>query len=135
MTDKQEAFVREYLVDLNASAAARRAGYSVKTAGAMSVKLMAMPIIQEAIAKAKAERSERTEITADYVLTNLKTIAERCMIEEDFNAAGANKALELLGKHLGLWTEKQETVLTGPGGGPVETRHEVKVTFVRPQHD
>ena len=135
MTDKQKAFVDEYLVDLNASAAARRAGYSERTAGAEAVKLMGKPEIQAAISEAKAERSRRTEITADYVLNNLRNIAERCMIEEDFNPAGANKALELLGKHLGLWTDKQETVLTGPGGGPVETRQEVKVTFVRPNHD
>ena len=101
----------------------------------MAGKLMANPEVQAAIAKAMAERAQRTEITADYVLNNLRNIAERCMLEEDFNPAGANKALELLGKHLGLWTDKQETVLTGPGGGPVETRQEVKVTFVRPNHD
>ncbi len=94
---------------------------------------MANPEVQAAIAQAMDERVKRTEITADYVLNNLRNIAERCMVEEDFNAAGANKALELLGKHLGLWTEKNETVITGPNGGPVETRQDVQVTFVRPK--
>lgn len=133
MTDRQKLFVQEYLVDLNASGAARRAGYSERTSGIRAGKLMANPEVQAAIAQAMDERVKRTEITADYVLNNLRNIAERCMVEEDFNAAGANKALELLGKHLGLWTEKNETVITGPNGGPVETRQDVQVTFVRPK--
>lgn len=75
LSPKQQRFVEEYLVDLNAAAAARRAGYAVSGAAAIACRLMADPVIQEAIAAAMAERSERTTITADRVITELWGIA------------------------------------------------------------
>ena len=119
LTPKQSRFVKEYLVDMNATQAAIRAGYSEKTARSIGMENLTKPDIEEAIAEARAEREERTEITADYVLMGLKTVADRCMQAEEvldadgrptglfrFNANGANKALELLGKHLGLFDKK-----------------------------
>jgi phage terminase small subunit len=73
MTPKQEAFVREYLIDLNASAAARRAGYAPHRADAMGHENLRKPEIAAAIAEAKAQRSERTKIDSDWVL---RTLAE-----------------------------------------------------------
>lgn len=133
MTPKMQAFVSEYLVDHCAAKAARRAGYSERTAAAAAAKLMARPDIQEAIAKACEQQQKRTGITADYVLTRLQTIVETCMEPGSWDAAQANRSLELLGKHLKMWTDKQEQVVSGPGGGPVQ--QEVQVTFVRPKHD
>ena len=75
MNDLQRAFVREYLVDLNAEGAARRAGYFPKTARANSYKLLSDPTIAAAIATAQAERAQRTEITADRVLAELAAMA------------------------------------------------------------
>lgn len=75
MNDLQRAFVREYLVDLNAEGAARRAGYSPKNARANSYKLLADPTISAAIAATQAERARRTEITADAVLRRWWDIA------------------------------------------------------------
>lgn len=75
LTDKQAAFVREYLVDLNASAAARRAGYSERTAGYIGHENLKKPEIAEAIAEAQTERAERTEVTADRVLKEYACMA------------------------------------------------------------
>lgn len=74
LNDKQKRFVLEYVIDLNATQAAIRAGYSRKTAGTIGHELLKKPEIQEAIRKAKAERAERTKITADRVLTELARV-------------------------------------------------------------
>ena len=74
LTDKQKRFVEEYLIDLNAAAAARRAGYSEHTDRAIACELMQKESIQDAIAEAQAERSHRTRITQDRVLLELARI-------------------------------------------------------------
>lgn len=74
LTPKQAAFVQEYLVDLNASAAARRAGYSPKTAHRTGNENMQKPAIVAAIAEAKEARSRRTQVTADQVVDELAKI-------------------------------------------------------------
>jgi len=138
MTPKQEQFVREYLVDLNASAAMRRAGYKTKNADVDAAKLLVNPGIQRAIQSAMDERSKRVQITGDQVLQNIIDIGNRCMqrwpkmigqgkdrkqmtemvVTEDgeevlahvfmFDSMGALKAQELLGKHLKLFVDKVE---------------------------
>ena len=77
LTAKQARFVEEYLIDLNATQAAIRAGYSAKTAHTIGHENLSKPEIAAAISAAKADRSERTEITLDYVLTRLMAEAER----------------------------------------------------------
>lgn len=71
LTPKQQRFVAEYLVDLNATQAAIRAGYSAKTAGAVGHENLKKPEIQAGIQVAMKARSERTEIDADWVLKRL----------------------------------------------------------------
>lgn len=129
-TAKQQMFVKEYLVDLNATQAAIRAGYSAKTAGQIGDEILKKPEIAAAVQAGMDARSQRTEITADYVLSGIQEIAERCLqrvpvmegrgedrkqaTDEEgrhvwaFDAAGANKAFENLGKHLKLFTDKLE---------------------------
>lgn len=68
LTDKQERFIKEYLIDLNATQAAKRAGYSEKTAQEIGSQNLSKVIIQTAIQKAQRERHERLQIDADYVL-------------------------------------------------------------------
>ena len=68
LTPKQQRFVDEYLIDLNATQAAIRAGYSPKTADKIASQLLGKTRVAEAIEQAKAERSERTKITQDDVL-------------------------------------------------------------------
>ncbi len=71
LTAKQRAFVREYLLDLNATQAAIRAGYSEKTACEQGSRLLANVNVAAAIEKAKASRAERTQIDADWLLKRL----------------------------------------------------------------
>ena len=149
LTDKQKEFVRQYLVDLNATQAAIRAGYSVKTAYRQGADLLQKTSIREAIEKAQAKRARRVEVTQDYVLSNLVEAVERTMqrapvtdrkgeqvTDEEgravwtFDAKGANRALELLGKHLGIFTDKVKAEVSGPDGGPVAS--EIVVRFVEP---
>lgn len=149
LTDKQTAFVREYLVDLNATQAAIRAGYSERTASRIGPQLLGKTCVREAIEKAQAKRARRVEVTQDYVLSNLVEVVERTMqrapvldrkgeqvTDEEgravwtFDAKGANRALELLGKHLGIFTDKVRAEVSGPDGGPVAS--EIVVRFVEP---
>ncbi|KXU99245.1 terminase [Gluconobacter potus] len=71
LTPKQARFVEEYLVDLNATQAATRAGYSAKTAEQQASRLLVNVKVADAIASAQAKRSKRTEITQDRVLQEL----------------------------------------------------------------
>ncbi|MGF3026525.1 terminase small subunit [Methylobacterium aquaticum] len=75
LTDKQRRFVEEYLVDLNATQAAIRAGYSEDTAAAIGYENLRKPEIAAAVEQAQAIRAERTGITADRVLVELWRIA------------------------------------------------------------
>lgn len=75
LTPKQARFVEEYLVDLNAAAAARRAGYSASRSEAMGYENLTKPDIRNAIEAAQRERSARTGITADRVIAEIAKIA------------------------------------------------------------
>ena len=75
LNEKQQRFVEEYMIDLNATQAAIRAGYSVKSASDIGGQLLGKTHVQHAIARAKAERSRRTGITSDRVLQELARIA------------------------------------------------------------
>ena len=75
LTKKQQRFVDEYLIDLNATQAAIRAGYSEDSAKEIGCENLTKPNIQQAVAEQMAERSKRTEITQDKVLRELAAIA------------------------------------------------------------
>lgn len=72
---RQRQFAQEFIVDLNASAAARRAGYSVKTAGSIGFDLLKKPEIEALIAEGMRARQSRTEVTQDRVVKELARIA------------------------------------------------------------
>lgn len=146
LTAKQKRFCDEYLIDLNATQAAIRAGYSSKTANEQGARLLANVSVQEAIAKATAERSKRTGISQDRVIQELARIAFvnpqnvinlkdasvkadateddlACIqsvkvktmdgakgksVEREVRLNDKMKALELLGKHLGMFKDKLE---------------------------
>jgi phage terminase small subunit len=147
---RQQRFVDEYLVDLNATQAAIRAGYSEKRANAIGYDLLTNTDIQTAIDAALAERSKRTEVTADRVVKELARIAfvdtrqifewgpggvtlrpsheltddEAAIVAEVSETTGKDgssikakrfdklKALELLGRHLGMFSDKVEVNAT-----------------------
>lgn len=146
LSEKRQRFCEEYLIDLNATQAAIRAGYSPRTANEQGARLLANVSIQKVIAKAIAERSKRTGINQDRVIQELARIAfvnpqnvidsEDASVREDATeddlaciqsvkvktmdgAKGKSverevrlndkmKALELLGKHLGMFKDKLE---------------------------
>ena len=145
LTPKQRQFVDEYLIDLNATQAAIRAGYSVRTAAEIGRQNLMKLEIQNAIWKVQAERSARTEITADRVVKELARIAfanprkifkwgpggitlldseqltdDEAAVSEVSETTTENggsikaklhdkiKALDLLGRHLGMFVDKQE---------------------------
>ena len=132
---KQRCFVDEYLIDLNATQSAIRAGYSPRTANEQSARLLANVSISHEIELALNKRSKKTQIDAEYVITALNEVAERClqrkpvmefdrtekcMVQAEdeaghgiwtFDSSGANRSLELLGKHLNIFNESQTFLL------------------------
>lgn len=144
LTEKQKRFVEEYLIDLNATQAAIRAGYSAKTADRIGPELLGKTCVSEAIKRALAERSKRTGINQDRILLELakiaflnptdvinmdeaaicdnanrddtaaiasvkvKTIPTEAgdIVEREIKTYDKLKALELLGKHLGMFKDK-----------------------------
>lgn len=148
LTAKQQRFVDEYLKDLNATQAAIRAGYSEKTAQQIGAENLSKPVIQAAIQEAKNKRSERTEVTQDFVINTIVETINRCrqaepvmakgeqVFEVDvetnelrpvwkFDATNVLKGAELLGKHLGMFKDKVE--LSGDADNPVNLG--LKVVF------
>ena len=142
LTAKQRRFCDEYLIDLNATQAAIRAGYSLKTARFIANENLTKPNIQSRIQRLMDERSRRTEVTQDKVLQELRKIAFSSIFdylqiqnnrvkvfdtenippdelpaiaEVKQNYSGISlklhdklKALELIGKHLGMFKERIE---------------------------
>ena len=107
MTAKQERFVQEYLIDLNATQAALRAGYSGKTARSIGAENLSKPDIEKAIADALEARRLRTEITQDRVLEELAAIAFAPLPEvREVKMSDRLVALDKLAKHLGMFTER-----------------------------
>ena len=142
MTVKRHRFVAEYLVDLNATQAAIRAGYAKKGAKDQAYQLMQLPEVAEAIEKAMGERNKRLQVDADYVLQRLTEIDQldladifdvdgklmpirqwpliwRQMVKEVDMKTGKVKfhdklrALELIGKHVNVNAFREQVNHTG----------------------
>ncbi len=116
LTPKQTRFVEEYLIDLNATQAATRAGYSAKTANEQGAQLLAKLSILQAVAEAQAIRSKRTEITQDEVIEGLKK--EATLEGEGSSHSARVSAWAHRGKHLGMFTDNLNL------GGEVTVAHE-----------
>ena len=110
LTLRQDLFAREYITDLNATQAALRAGYTPTSAKANCAQLLNNPKIKARIDELMADRVERVTVKADYVLGHIQKIAEQA--EEEGSWHAALRALELLGRHLGLWKRRDEIALT-----------------------
>ena len=144
LTNRQKLFIDEYLIDLNATQAAIRAGYSVNSAHTIGNENLNKTYIKEQIEKKLAERSKRTGINAERIVNELAKIAflnptdvinmhdatiEECATREDTSTISSIKvktsktdngesterevkvydklkALELLGKHIGMFSDK-----------------------------
>ncbi|WP_187260755.1 terminase small subunit [Pontibacter beigongshangensis] len=147
LTDKQEMFVREYLIDLNATQAASRAGYKGNNLDKVGSELLGKTRVAARIAELKDKRADKLEIDAEWVLRRLKSISDRCMQAEpvmtfspadkamvhkeddegnklyQFDSNGANKATEMIGKHIGFFEkdndQKKADVILTIGGKAV----------------
>ena len=108
LTAKQQRFVTEYLIDLNATQAAIRAGYSKKTAQRIGFENLTKPVVKAAIATAFADRQERTKIKGDHVLQIICDEVERCRADPGHAAADVYRGCELLGKHLCLFVNRHQ---------------------------
>ena len=118
LTDKQRTFVAEYLVDLNATQAAIRAGYSAKTANEQGARLLTNVSVAAAIAEAQAERAQRTEISQDRILDELASIAFgdlRDVVAWGENGVTLRDSAELTPEQAAAISEISETV-TKEGG-------------------
>ena len=106
LTNKQKMFCKEYIVDLNASQACIRAGYSEKTAKEIGSQNLTKLNIQEEITRLMKDREERMQLTADKVLEDIERV--RGLAEGSEQYSISLKASELQGKHLAMFTDKQQ---------------------------
>jgi phage terminase small subunit len=106
MKPKQQRFVDEYLIDQNGKAAAIRAGYSVRRAQPTACDLLKLPDVAAAVAEGLAKLADRNGLSADWVLSELQENHRLARSEGEY--AASNKALELLGKHIGMFKDQLE---------------------------
>ena len=111
LTARQERFVAEYVICLNASQAALKAGYSENGAEVTGCKLLKNPKVAAAIAAKQAAVAERLELTAEGVLSDLADLQAKATEAGNFSAA--IRAAELRGKHLGIFTDKVDLNVGG----------------------
>lgn len=114
LSPKMELFVQHFLVLNNASEAVRQAGYKTKVPHKFAAELMRHPLVKKTIEEAKEERRDRMELTADYLINKLIDIIDT----DEEKTADKLRAIELAGKSLALWKERQE--VSGPDGGAIE---------------
>lgn len=120
-TPRQDRYMDEYLLDLNQTQAAIRAGFSERSARQVASRLMTNDYIVNEIERRKGIVAERLGITQAWVLQNLQKVVGKSLQDEPvldqfgqptgeykFDSYGANKALELVGKHLGMFVTKAE---------------------------
>jgi hypothetical protein len=109
--DKRRRFAEEYVTDLNATQAAKRAGYSKKTAYAQGSRLLKDAEVRAAIEVKLAQKTEKANVTVERIIAGVLRIAERCEVSgRAFNPFAALKAYELLGKYKRCWTDKTELI-------------------------
>lgn len=112
LNEKQKRFVAEYLIDLNATQAATRAGYSARTANEQGARLLAKVSVRTAVEQALKDQQKRTLITADQVLLDIQSMGNDAWEAKEFQAALRSR--ELIGKRYKLFTDKLEVVDTTP---------------------
>lgn len=115
LTAKQRLFAEEYAVDFNGARAAKAAGYAQKSAKETAYELLKKPEIQVLVEQAIKNAARVAGVSQVGVLKRWKAISDD---NEKSNPAVSLRAAELMGKHLGMFTERHE--ISGLGGGPIE---------------
>lgn len=119
LTPRQARFLGEYLIDLNGKQAAIRAGYAVRSAEMQASRMLSKAKVQAGLARLTEAMARETGLNAKFVLDGLRENYDRAMQHEpvldrdgkptgEYTYAGtiANRALELLGKHLGMFVDR-----------------------------
>ncbi len=174
LTNKQKAFVREYLVDLNGTQAALRAGYKKESAPVVGCENLKKPNIQQAIQEEMSKREERTRVTQDKVVRELAKLAfsnmrsfvdwgpdevrlkdseqisndDAACVQEvsqtetnsgsktiKFKLHDKKAALELLGRHLGMFSDTVKNVHVGDTGGPISHKFDFTNDAIKAAYD
>jgi len=137
LNPRQARFVSEYLIDLNGKQAAIRAGYSERSAKQTACRLLSEAPVKKAVGSAMDKRQVRTGLSQDEVIQDLRELRDICMgrkkvkvmtivknaregtadpVEVEgvmFEPSSANRALELLGRHMRMFTDKMDVVSNG----------------------
>lgn len=121
LTAKMTRFIDEFFVDMNGSEAAKRAGYSHKNVNRTATSLLNHPLIKKEMDRRMDKKRQNSEVRAEYLINKLLKIIENT--EED-NPQAALRAIELAGKSIALWKERQE--ISGPDGGAIETKQRIE---------
>lgn len=130
LTAKQEMFCHEYLIDLNATQAAIRAGYSKKTAYIIGFENLRKPKLSKYITELKTKRIEKATIDAAWVLNKAVALHDSCVEAKD--NSNAARSLEIVGKHIDILAFDTTVRHTGPEGGPVEVDLSLRVHWIDP---
>lgn len=123
LTPKMRSFISEYMVDLNATQAVLRSDYSTNgqaQATRLAAELMAHPLIKEEIGRRLDKKDQRVEVRSEYLLNKLLNIIE----DDTIKTQDKLRAIELAGKSIALWKERQE--ISGPDGGAIAHEQHVK---------
>ena len=128
LTPKMLSFINAYFgaANFNALEAMRQSDYKCTTEGSIhqtSAELMNHPLVIEEIKKRMDAREAKSEVKAEYLINKLVSIIEATEVD---NPQAALRAIELAGKSIALWKERQE--LTGADGGAIRHEQEVKET-------
>lgn len=139
---RQSKFVDGVIRHGKRKKAAQEAGYIGKAAGVRAAKLVKLPHVAEAIERGVRQANSAALVDAEFVLSGLRLVAEKCMGKSkimkhdmvrggpvetvDFDSSGANRSLELLGKHLKLLTDRVEHVSTNVAEDLSEARDRLK---------
>lgn len=121
LTPKMLSFIDHYMVTQSGAEAVRLSGYKSKSPIRLAYQLMQHPLIQKEISDRLALRSEKMEVKADYLIAKLLMIIEDT---EKNNPTAALRAIELAGKSIALWKERQE--ISGPDGEAIRHEQHVK---------
>ncbi len=121
LTPKMRSFIDLYLIHMNATKAVELSGYKTKNPSLIATHLMQHPLVIAEIERRLSLRSEKAEVKAEFLIQKLLNIIDATEVD---NPQAALRAIELAGKSIALWRERQE--ISGPDGEAIRHEQHVK---------
>jgi phage terminase small subunit len=121
LTPKMLEFIDLYMIHKNATKAMELGSYKTKNPALFGAQLMQHPLVQEEIKRRFAARAEKAEVKAEYLVQKLLNIIEETQTD---NPQACLRAIELAGKSIALWKERQE--ISGPDGKAIQHEQQVR---------